>query len=119
MPDKYETIVGEQGTRLSGGEKQRIAIARAIIRKPDILILDEATSSLDNIAENSVQNTINKISKNTTAFIIAHRFSTVQNANIIYVLDEGKIVEKGTHKDLLNEKGKYWELYNAQNEKQQ
>jgi len=117
MPDKYGTIVGDRGMRLSGGEKQRLAIARAMIRKPEILLLDEATSSLDNISENVVQNAINKVSKNCTTFIIAHRLSTIQNADKIYVLDEGKIVEGGTHKDLLKKKGKYWELYNIQKEK--
>ena len=114
FPDKYKTIVGDQGVMLSGGEKQRIAIARAMIRKPEILILDEATSSLDNISENIVQNAINKVSKNCTTFIIAHRLSTIQNADVIYVLDEGKIVESGNHQELLDKKGKYWELYNIQ-----
>ena len=114
FPEKYDTIVGDRGTRLSGGERQRIAIARAMIRKPEILILDEATSSLDNIAENIVQKAINKVSENCTTFMIAHRLSTIQNADVIYVLEQGKIVESGTHKELLRHKGKYWELYNIQ-----
>ena len=114
LPEKYDTIVGDRGMKISGGEKQRIAIARAMIRKPEILILDEATSSLDNISENIVQKAINKISKNCTTLIIAHRLSAIQNADIIYVIDKGKIVESGTHADLLKEKGKYWELYNIQ-----
>ena len=114
FPEKYDTIVGDQGTKLSGGEKQRIAIARAIIRKPEILILDEATSSLDNISEHIVQKDINKISKNCTTLIIAHRLSTIQNADVIYVMDDGKIVEEGTHLQLINKKGKYWKLYNMQ-----
>lgn len=114
LPEKYGTIVGDRGMKLSGGEKQRIAIARAMIRKPEILILDEATSSLDNISESVVQQAINKISRNCTTFIIAHRLSTIQNADIIYVLDQGKIVESGTHSQLLKQKGKYWELYNIQ-----
>ena len=114
MPDGYDTSVGDRGLRLSGGEKQRIAIARAIVRKPEILILDEATSSLDNVSEAIVQQAINKVSKNCTTFIIAHRLSTVQNADMIQVLDNGKIVESGTHKELLKKKGNYWELYNIQ-----
>lgn len=112
FPEKYDTIVGDQGMRLSGGEKQRIAIARAMIRKPEILILDEATSSLDNISENIVQKAINKISKNCTTLIIAHRLSTIRNADVVYILDQGKVVESGTHNQLMNKKGKYWELYN-------
>jgi ATP-binding cassette, subfamily B, bacterial len=114
LPGKYDTIVGDRGMKISGGEKQRIAIARAMIRKPEILILDEATSSLDNISENTVQKAINKISKNCTTLIIAHRLSTIQNADIIYVIDQGKIIESGTHSQLLKQKSKYWELYNIQ-----
>jgi len=116
LPEKYDTLVGDRGMKLSGGEKQRIAIARAMIRKPEILILDEATSSLDNISESVVQKAINKVSKNCTTFIIAHRLSTIQNADIIYVLEQGNVVESGTHKQLLNKRGKYWELYNIQKE---
>jgi ABC-type multidrug transport system fused ATPase/permease subunit len=114
LPEKYDTIVGDRGMKISGGEKQRIAIARAMIRKPEILILDEATSSLDNISENIVQKAINKISKNCTTLIIAHRLSTIQNADIIYVIDQGKIIESGMHSQLLKQKSKYWELYNIQ-----
>jgi ATP-binding cassette subfamily B protein len=114
LPEKYDTIVGDRGMKISGGEKQRIAIARAMIRKPEILILDEATSSLDNISENTVQKAINKISKKCTTLMIAHRLSTIQNADIIYVIDQGKIVESGKHTELLQKKGKYWELYNIQ-----
>lgn len=114
LPEKYDTIVGDRGMRLSGGEKQRIAIARAMIRKPEVLILDEATSSLDNISENVVQKAINKVSENCTTFVIAHRLSTIQNADIIYTIDQGEIVESGTHKQLLGKKEKYWELYNIQ-----
>jgi ABC-type multidrug transport system fused ATPase/permease subunit len=83
-----------------------------MIRKPEILILDEATSSLDNISENTVQKAINKISKKCTTLMIAHRLSTIQNADVIYILDQGKVIESGTHNQLMNKKGKYWELYN-------
>ncbi len=114
LSGKYDTIVGDRGMRISGGEKQRIAIARAMIRKPEILILDEATSSLDTVSESIVQKAINAVSKNCTTFIIAHRLSTIQNADVIYVMDQGRIVESGTHKQLLDKKGKYWELYNIQ-----
>lgn len=116
LPQKYDTIAGDRGVRLSGGEKQRVAIARAIIRKPEILILDEATSSLDNISEKIVQEAINKVSKQRTTLIIAHRLSTVQNADIIYLIYKGKVIESGTHEQLMNRKGKYWELYNTQNQ---
>jgi len=116
FPDGYDTIVGDRGMRLSGGEKQRIAIARAMIRKPEILILDEATSSLDNISEKIVQDAINNVSKNCTTLMIAHRLSTIQKADMIHVLNNGKIVESGTHKQLLNKKGCYWDLYNTQRE---
>ncbi len=116
LPEGYDTLVGDRGVRLSGGEKQRIAIARAMIRKPQILILDEATSSLDSVSENIVQDAINRVSKNCTTLIIAHRLQTIQNADIIYVLDKGEIVESGTHDQLMKLKGKYWELYNVQRE---
>jgi len=115
LPDGYDTKVGDRGLKISGGEKQRIAIARAMIRKPEILILDEATSSLDNISEKIVQNAINKVSQNCTTFIIAHRLSTVQNADVINVLDNGKIIESGSHDELMKKKGIYRKLYTSQN----
>ena len=114
LPERYDTIVGDRGLRLSGGEKQRIAIARAMIRKPQILILDEATSSLDNISETIVQKAIDKVSESCTTLVIAHRLSTIQNADIIYVLDRHEIVESGTHDQLIDQKGRYWELYSIQ-----
>jgi len=112
----YDTIVGDRGVRLSGGERQRIAIARAMIRRPQILVLDEATSALDNISEKVVQEAIDKVSESCTTLVVAHRLSTIRNADTIYVLDEGKVVESGTHDQLLSGKGKYWELYSRQEE---
>jgi ABC-type multidrug transport system fused ATPase/permease subunit len=114
LPNGYDTIVGDRGMRLSGGEQQRLAIARAIIRKPKIILLDEATSSLDTVSEKMLQNAIDEISKNCTTFIIAHRLTTIQNADMIHVLDNGNIAESGTHEELLKLKGKYWGLYKTQ-----
>jgi len=111
LPNGYESVIGDRGLKLSGGEKQRIVIARAMIRKPDILILDEATASLDNISEGLVQAAIDEISRECTTIVIAHRLTTVQKADTIYVLNNGRIVEKGTHNELVLNKGLYWEMY--------
>jgi subfamily B ATP-binding cassette protein MsbA len=109
-PMQYQTIVGEKGIRLSAGQRQRIAIARAILKNPRLLILDEATSSLDNESEKLIQDALERLLKNRTSFIIAHRLSTIQNADKIIVLDQGKIVEIGNHKELMEKKGLYHHL---------
>lgn len=111
LDKKYETIIGENGIKLSGGQKQRIAIARALIKNSPILLLDEATSSLDNITELEVQKAINTLMANKTSLIVAHRLTTIENADLIYVLDNGNIVEKGQHQQLLENKGLYKKLY--------
>ena len=109
----YNYNIGDKGDNLSGGEKQRICIARAIIRRPEILILDEATSSLDNISEKNVQAAINNVIKNRTCLIIAHRISTIKNADKIIVLEKGEIVEYGKHEELLAKKEYYYNLYHS------
>jgi len=108
----YDTFVGDAGMKLSGGQRQRIAIARAMLRKPEIMVLDEATSSLDNISERNVQEAIDSISQHTTVLVIAHRLSTIQNADRIIILENGAIKEQGTHNDLLHNKGLYARLNN-------
>ncbi|MFV0521204.1 MAG: ABC transporter ATP-binding protein [Mangrovibacterium sp.] len=111
----YDTNIGDRGDKLSGGQKQRISIARAILRNPPILILDEATSALDTESEKLVQGALEKLMKDRTSLVIAHRLSTVKNADLICVMDNGRIIESGTHEKLLAAKGQYAKLYNMQN----
>ena len=114
LPDGYDSYVGERGVKLSGGQKQRVALARIFLKNPPMLILDEATSSLDNATELQIQAAIERIAQDRTTVIVAHRLSTIMNADEIIVLEEGKIVERGSHEDLLNSHGLYAELYQAQ-----
>lgn len=114
LPDKYDTVVGDRGIKLSGGEKQRIAIARALLKDPGIIILDEATSALDSVSESLIQAAIQPLLKGRTSLIIAHRLSTIMAADCIYVVDGGLIAESGTHEELLAKGGVYKELYDKQ-----
>ncbi|MDF5719942.1 MAG: ABC transporter ATP-binding protein [Rhizonema sp. PD37] len=114
LPQKYETIVGERGQKLSGGQRQRIAIARAVLKNPPILILDEATSAVDNETEAAIQRSLERITVDRTTVAIAHRLSTIRNADCIYVMEYGKLVESGTHEELLAKNGIYTSLWRVQ-----
>jgi ATP-binding cassette subfamily B protein len=114
LPNRYETIVGERGYRLSGGEKQRLALARVILKDPRILVLDEATSSLDSESEALIQEALKRVMAGRTSIVIAHRLSTILTADLILVMDRGQIVERGTHTKLLENGGLYARLYETQ-----
>ena len=114
LPQGYNTIVGERGQKLSGGQRQRLAIARAILKDPPILVLDEATSAVDNETEAAIQRSLEHITENRTTLVIAHRLSTVRSADRIYVIEDGRIVERGTHETLLLENGMYAALWRVQ-----
>ena len=116
LQNGYDTYVGERGVKLSGGQKQRISIARAFLKNPPILILDEATSALDNESEKIVQASLEKLAKGRTTFTIAHRLTTIKNATVILVLTDRGIEEKGTHQELMEKKGIYYQLYNSYTE---
>ncbi len=114
MSNGYETVIGENGVKLSGGEKQRLSIARAILKKSKIILLDEATSSLDAETEDKIQKAINYLTKNKTTIVIAHRLSTVLNSDKIYVIDSGNVVAEGNHNELLNTSSIYKNFYDKQ-----
>jgi subfamily B ATP-binding cassette protein MsbA len=117
LPNKYETLIGENGVRLSGGEKQRLSIARAMMKKGSIVLLDEATSSLDSETESKIQEALNILTKNKTTIVIAHRLSTILSSNNIFVIDNGEVVDSGTHKDLLEKSDLYKNFYEKQIQK--
>merc|ERR1712079_679154 len=115
FPDGYDTVVGERGLKLSGGEKQRVAIARTLLKSPQVILLDEATSALDSTTEKNIQTALNQICSNRTTLVIAHRLSTITHANLILVLKDGEIVQRGCHADLLQDhEGLYKELWEQQ-----
>ena len=114
LPEGYDTVVGERGSRLSGGQKQRVAIARVFLKNPAILILDEATSALDNESEEAVQESLERLAQDRTTIIIAHRLSTIKNADEIATVERGKVMERGTHEELLARGGTYARYYRMQ-----
>ena len=114
FPDGYNTLVGEKGVTLSGGQKQRVAVARTLLKNPRILILDDSTSSVDTETEAEIRGALNKLMKNRTTFIIAHRIQSVMNADLILVMDKGVIVQMGRHQDLVTQKGMYRQIFDIQ-----
>jgi ATP-binding cassette subfamily B protein len=114
LPEGYDTIVGERGQKLSGGQRQRISIARAILTDPAILVLDEATSAVDNETEAAIQRSLERVAVDRTTIIVAHRLSTIRHADRIYVLEKGKLVESGTHDELVSREGQYHTLWRVQ-----
>ncbi len=114
LPDGYDTMVGERGVKLSGGQRQRITIARAVLKDPDILVLDEATSDVDTETEMLIQRSLDRLTEDRTTFAIAHRLSTIKDADTILVLEDGRIVERGTHDDLIDDDGLYAHLWGVQ-----
>lgn len=110
FPITYETVVGQKGIALSGGQRQRLSIARALMRNPKLMLLDEATSNLDTETERSIQSIFEKTGKGRTMIVVAHNLATVQNADIIFVMSEGRVVEQGNHRQLLRKKGVYWQM---------
>jgi ATP-binding cassette, subfamily B, putative efflux pump len=114
LPDGYDTKVGERGVKLSGGQKQRIAIARVFLKNPPLLIFDEATSALDLESEHYIQEAMERLAKNRTTFIVAHRLSTITHADRIFLIENGKIVESGTHEELMAKQGSYYHLFTIQ-----
>src|SRR5262249_62392242 len=114
LPERYDTVIGERGANLSGGQRQRLAIARALLRQPEVLIFDEATSHLDTATERAIQQNLKTALAGKTVVLVAHRLSTVRDADLIYVLHQGRIVEQGTHPELLGRDGYYRALWHTQ-----
>ena len=118
FPDGYSTLVGERGLKLSGGEKQRVAIARTLLKDPSVLVFDEATSSLDSSTERTIQTAIDRVSRERTTLVVAHRLSTITRAQQILVLDQGKVVERGSYAELILAGGKFAELWQHQDQEE-